>query len=190
MSAVSMYVTPRSSARLMVAIDSSQSVAPYHSLIPMQPRPWADTVSSPSLVVRICLTPLTFACFERRQAASVVADLRVEQLEALPLSGQGPSHLLAVLFQQLDALGLAGTRPDQLGVPLHVPHRHPSGAQLGQQRQPVQVGVTEPPSAVAASLDGREQADPLVPAQGVRGEPALFCRFADAPGRHRFEPMS
>ena len=37
----------------MVAIDSSQSVAPYHSLIPMQPRPCADTVSWPSLVVRM-----------------------------------------------------------------------------------------------------------------------------------------
>ena len=37
----------------MVAIDSSQSVAPYHSLIPMQPRPWADTVNWPSVVVRM-----------------------------------------------------------------------------------------------------------------------------------------
>src|SRR5579863_6402632 len=54
MSAVSMNVTPRSSARLMVAMDSSQSVGPYHSLIPMQPSPWADTVRSPSLVVRMC----------------------------------------------------------------------------------------------------------------------------------------
>jgi hypothetical protein len=51
---------------------------------------------------------LKFACFQRRQAASVVADPGVEQLEALPLGGQGPPHLLAVLFQQLYALGLAG----------------------------------------------------------------------------------
>ncbi len=42
----------------MVAIDSSQSVAPYHSLIPMQPRPWADTVNWPSVVVRMSLVLL------------------------------------------------------------------------------------------------------------------------------------
>src|SRR3984957_14083007 len=155
MSAVSMNVTPRSRARPMVAIDSSQSVAPYHSLMPMQPRPWADTVSSPSLVVRMCLlAPLKFACFQRRQAASVVGDLGVEQLQAVPLRGQGPPYLFAMPFQQLDALRLAGARPDQLGVPLPVPHRHPRGAQLDQQRQPVQVGVAVPPAAVTASLDG------------------------------------
>jgi hypothetical protein len=45
--------------------------------------------------------------------------------------------------------------------------------QLDQQRQPVQVGVAVPAPAVTAALDGREQADPLVPAQGVRGKPAL-----------------
>ena len=32
----------------MVAIDSSQSAAPYHSLIPMQPSPCAETSRSPS----------------------------------------------------------------------------------------------------------------------------------------------
>src|ERR1035438_313602 len=191
MSAVSMNVTPRSSARWMVAIEESQSVAPYHSLIPMQPRPCADTVSSPSLVVRMCLlAPLKFACWRRGQAAAVVADLRVEQLEALPLSGQRPAHLLAVLFQQLEAFGLARARPDQLGVPLHVPHRHPGGAQLGQQRQPVQVALAEPPPAVPAPRDGPEQADPLVPAQGVLGQATLFRGFADAPGRHETEPTS
>src|SRR5580700_1335240 len=98
MSAVSMKVTPRSRARPMVAIDSSQSVAPYHSLIPMQPRPWADTVRSPSLVVRMCVRAPCLGF----QAASVVGDLRVEQLQAI---------------------ALAGARPDQPGVTLHVPHR-------------------------------------------------------------------
>src|ERR1700722_19771120 len=126
MSAVSMNVTPSSSARPLVAIDSSQSVAPYHSLIPMQPRPWADTVSSPSLVVCMrLLAPLKFACFQRRQTASVVADLGVEQLQAVTLRGQGPAHLFAIPFQKLDPLRLAGARPDQLVVPLHVPHLHP-----------------------------------------------------------------
>ena len=124
------------------------------------------------------------------QAARVVADLRVEQLQALPLAGEGPAHLLAVPLQQLDAFRLAGARPDQLGVPLHVPHRHPGRAQLGQQRQPVQVAVAEPAAAVPAPLDGPEQADPLVPAQGVLGKTALGGGLADAPGRHVFEPMS
>src|ERR1035437_8405934 len=175
MSAVSMNVTPRSSTRLMVAIDSSQSVGPYHSLIPMQPRPCADTVSSPSLVVRMCLlAPLKFACWRHGQAAAVVADLRVEQLEALPLSGQRPAHLYGMLFQQLDAFGLARARPDQLGVPLHVAHRHPGGAQLGQERQPVQVTPAHPRPADTAPRDGPEQANPPVPTQGVLGKAALF----------------
>src|SRR4051812_13824570 len=40
----------------MVAIDSSQSDLPYHSLMPMQPRPWAETVNSPSATVGIVMT--------------------------------------------------------------------------------------------------------------------------------------
>src|ERR1700685_2320966 len=142
MSAVSMNVTPSASARLMVAIDSSQSVAPYHSLIPMQPSPWADTVRSPSLVVRICVrAPFGSGFALRLQAACVVGDLHVEQLQAFALAGDRPPDLLAVPLEQLEAFGLAGARPDQLGVALHVPHRHPSGAQLGYRRQPVQVTV-------------------------------------------------
>src|SRR6516164_5439130 len=108
MSAVSRNVTPRSRARPMVAIDSSQSPGPYHSLIPMQPRPWADTVRSPSLVVRMCLSCFLWLAGWRRfgasgafgQAACVVVDLRVEQLQALPLAGDGPPHLLAVPGEQ------------------------------------------------------------------------------------------
>src|SRR5947209_1633127 len=100
MSAVSMNVTPRSRARWMVAIDSSQSVAPYHSLIPMQPRPGLDTVSEPSVVVRISMpcSSSDGGCLRRGvvrcdvlpcggYAVRVVVDLRVEQLEALPLAG-------------------------------------------------------------------------------------------------------
>src|SRR3954447_3797651 len=108
----------------MVAIDSSQSVAPYHSLIPMQPRPCADTVSGPSLVVRMCLPCPSSdgGCLRRGdgQAVRVVADLGVEQLQALPLAGERPAHLLAVPLEQLDPFRLARARPDQLGVPLHV----------------------------------------------------------------------
>src|SRR5215469_8684237 len=106
MSAVSRNVTPRSRARWMVAIDSSQSVAPYHSLIPMQPRPCADTVSWPSLVVRMCVPcSSSDGGWLRRefrlgsgQAVRVVVDLGVEQLQALPLAGEGPAHLLTVLL--------------------------------------------------------------------------------------------
>src|ERR1700722_15993253 len=36
-------------------MDSSQSAGPYSSLIPTQPRPWADTVRPPSLVLRMRL---------------------------------------------------------------------------------------------------------------------------------------
>src|SRR5216683_6964389 len=36
----------------MVATDSSQSVSPYHSLMPMQPRPCAETVSWPREIFR------------------------------------------------------------------------------------------------------------------------------------------
>src|ERR1700689_1033688 len=107
----------------MVAIDSSQSVAPYHSLIPMQPRPCADTVSSPSEVVRTCFTrSLEVAGFQLGQAAAVVTDLLVEPLQAPPLGGEGTADLFAVPLEQLDPFRLARARPDQLGVALHVPH--------------------------------------------------------------------
>jgi hypothetical protein len=98
-----------------------------------------------------------------------VTDLRVEQLQALPLGGEGTADLFAVPLEQLNPFRFARARPDQLGVALHVPHRHPGGAQLGQRRQPVQVAVAVPAPAVAAALDGAEQADPLVPAQRVLG---------------------
>src|SRR5215470_9440286 len=113
MSAVSRNVTPRSRARWMVAIDSSQSVAPYHSLIPMQPRPCADTVSWPRLVVRMCV-PYSLSdgrCVGRFGHPSLVAaDLRVEQLQRFPLPGQGPPHLPAVPLEQFEALGVADAR--------------------------------------------------------------------------------
>src|SRR5882724_12301374 len=166
----------------------------------MQPRPWADTVSWPSLVVRMCVPcSSSDGGWLRRgvvrgavrpgggYAVRVVADLRVEQLQALPLAGEGPAHLLAVLLQQFDALRLTRARPDQLGVPLHVTDRHPGRAQLGDQRQPLQVALAEPAAAVAAPLDGREQADPLIPAQCVLGKTALGGGFADGPGRHAIE---
>src|ERR1017187_2977943 len=56
-----MNVTPRSSARWIVAIDSSQSAWPYHSLMPMQPRPWAGTVSPLSETSRMSVLPLYVA---------------------------------------------------------------------------------------------------------------------------------
>src|SRR6266700_6261389 len=124
------------------------------------------------------------------QAVRVVVNLRVEQLQALPLAGEGPAHLLTVLFEQLDAFGLTRARPDQLGVPLHVPDRHPGRAQLGQQGQPLQVALAEPAAAVPTPLDAPEQADPLVPAQRVLGKTALGGGLADAPGRHEYERMS
>src|SRR5271170_2798539 len=99
MSAVSRNVTPSSSARWMVAIDSSQSAAPYHSLIPMQPRPWAETVRSPSLVVRISALLVTepgSSGLRFADPARVDVDLRVEQLEAFPLGCQCPADFLAV----------------------------------------------------------------------------------------------
>src|ERR1700748_3067731 len=105
MSAVSINVTPSSSAVRIVAMDSSQSVAPYHSLIPMQPRPWAETVRSPSLVVRIRLPLLgvlcahRFACPRVADLARVGVDLRVEQLEGLPLRRECPSDLGPVTLE-------------------------------------------------------------------------------------------
>src|ERR1700692_3663885 len=110
-------------------MDSSQSAAPYHSLIPMQPRPWAETVRSPSLVVRISALLVLIAesalpgpCFA--DPARVGVNLRVEQLEAFPLGCQRSAHLLAVTPEELKALGLAGAGPHQLRVALHVTDGH------------------------------------------------------------------
>src|SRR6266496_2721830 len=124
MSAVSSRVTPRSRARLIVAIDSSQSAAPYHSLIPMQPRPCAETVRSRMATVRISVLP-----FGRAYIAAVDTDLVVEQLQALLTISDGLLDDFAVSLQQFETLPLAGSRPDEFGVALHVTHGHPGGAQ-------------------------------------------------------------
>src|SRR6266581_1483130 len=89
MSAVSMNITPRSRARPMVAIDSSQSVAPYHSLMPMQPRPWADTASWPSLVVRMCVPCSSSDGGWLRRGAGLCDDLRGDVLRDDVLLGDG-----------------------------------------------------------------------------------------------------
>src|SRR5258705_6448517 len=54
MSAVSISVMPRSSARWIVRVDSSSSVSPYQADIPMQPRPSAPT-SSPCPSFRVSM---------------------------------------------------------------------------------------------------------------------------------------
>src|SRR5450432_2441244 len=121
MSAVSRKVMPRSSARWMVATDSSQSVWPYHSLMPMQPRPCAETESSPSETLRMSVTcPL----LGRIHAAAVDPDFDVEQIQALLLLQQRRPDPLAVLLQQFEAFLLACPRPDEAGVALHLTHRH------------------------------------------------------------------
>src|SRR6266542_3778607 len=179
MSAVSMNVTPSSSARWMVAIDSSQSAAPYHSLIPMQPRPWAETVKSPNATSRMSVSLL-----RRTHSAAVDPDLVVEQLQALLPLRDRPQDELAVTSEQVEPLGLTGPRPDQLGVALHVAYRHAGGAQLAQHQQPVHVAVAEPAPPVRAAFDSIEQADPLVPSQRVLAEAALIRGFPRGPCRH------
>ena len=91
-----MNVTPRSSARWIVAIDSSQSAAPYHSLIPMQPRPWAETVKSPSATSRMSASLL-----RRTHSAAVDPYLGVEQLQALLPLGDRVQDELAVTSEQV-----------------------------------------------------------------------------------------
>src|SRR5665647_1588657 len=56
MSAVSSRLIPRSSARWIVATDSSSSISPYQADIPMQPRPCAET-TSPCPSVRVFMGP-------------------------------------------------------------------------------------------------------------------------------------
>ena len=55
--AVSQNVTPSSSARRSVAIDVAASASPYDWLIPMQPRPWADTERPCDPSVRVSMSP-------------------------------------------------------------------------------------------------------------------------------------
>src|SRR3984957_11142487 len=100
MSAVSMNVTPRSSARLMVAIDSSQSVGPYHSLIPMQPSPCADTVRSPSLVVRMLMVMRKSLCIRAHSNANAVSAGEGDRDVAEAERGQhAVEHALRVLLR-------------------------------------------------------------------------------------------
>src|ERR1700680_2016827 len=152
MSAVSMSVTPRSSARWIVAVDSSQSAWPYHSLMPMQPRPCADTVSSPSETLCTLVLPISVwlrhAVVWPRHAAAVDPDLGIEQLQALLLFEQGGTDAFAVGLQQFQPLLLARSRAHQAGVAEHVAHGHAGRAELAQQQQPVEVSIAEAPAPV------------------------------------------
>src|SRR5215472_5150802 len=179
-----MNVTPRSNARWIVAIDSSQSAWPYHSLMPMQPRPWAETASSPIETLRTSVPSLLPARFD---AAAVVTDLGVEQLQAFLLFEQGLTDPFAMPPQERDPLGLAGSRPHELGVAEHVAHGHAGRAEPAQQQEPVQVGVAEAPAPVRGTADAVQQADPLVPAERVLGQPALLGRFPGSPARHAID---
>src|SRR6266536_738167 len=149
MSAVSMNVTPRSSVRWIVAIDSSQSAAPYHSLIPMQPRPWAETVKSPSATSRMSVSLL-----RRTHSAAVDPDLVVEQLQALLPLRDRPQDELAVTSEQVEPLGLTGRRIPfaGFGVDEHrgdrrvwATHRAMSGGKQTRRRACLDCPVTSIP---------------------------------------------
>src|SRR5260370_3844225 len=186
MSAVSMNVTPRSSARWIVAIDSSQSPRPYHSLIPMQPSPCAETASSPSETLRTSVLPI--CGWPRAQALAVDPDLGIEQPEALLLFAQGLAHVLAMGLQQLEPLLFARSRAHELGVSEHVAHGHARRPEPAQQQEPVQGGGAEAPAPVRGTADAVQQADPLVPAQCVLRQPALLGRFPGCPAPHAIDP--
>src|SRR5512142_1963278 len=114
--------------------------------MPMQPSPWAETVRPPSVVVCIALLLLLLlplrrpavapaAPRSRVHAPPVEPDLVVEHPQALLLLRQRLDDPVAMALQQVQPLGLAGARPDELGVVLHVADAHPGGAQPAQQHQ-------------------------------------------------------
>src|SRR6266849_2437299 len=181
MSAVSMNVTPRSSARWIVAIDSSQSAWPYHSLMPMQPRPCADTVSSPSETLCTLVLPISVW---PQHAAAVDADFGIEQLQALLLFEQRGTDTFPVGLQQFQPLLLARSRAHQPGIAEHVAHGHAGRAEPAQQQQPVEISIAEAPAPVRGAFDAAQQADPLIPAKRVLRQPALLRRFPGRPARH------
>src|SRR5260370_31294433 len=186
MSAVSMNVTPRSSARWIVAIDSSQSPRPYHSLIPMQHRPCAETASLLSETLRTSVLPI--CGWPRAQALAVDPDLGIEQPEALLLFAKGLAHVFAMVLEHLEPLRFARSRAHELGVAEHVAHGHARRPEPAQQQEPVRVGVAEAPAPVRGPTDAVQQADPLVPAQRVLRQPALLGGFPGGPAGHAIDP--
>src|SRR5260370_14311812 len=190
-----MNVTPRSSARWIVAIDSSQSAWPYHSLMPMQPRPCAETVSSPSETLCTLVLPISVWPRHRlvwplrvsvwpRHAAAVDPDLGIEQLQALLLFEQRGRDAFAVGLQQFQPLLLARSRAHQPGIAEHVAHGHARRAEPAQQQQPVEVTIAEAPAPVRGAFDAAQQADPLIPAKRVLRQPALLRRSPARPALH------
>src|ERR1700691_1794376 len=134
-----MNVSPSSSAVWIVAMDWSQSAAPYHSLIPMQPRPWAETARSPSLVVRIPVLLASVPVPAFADTARIGVNLRVEQLEAFPLGRDRPAYSLPVTPEELKALSFARPGPHQLRGLAGAPSRHDcepkSWSALSRKRQ-------------------------------------------------------
>jgi hypothetical protein len=69
-SAVSRKVSPSSSARWIVAIDSWSSVDPYHADIPMQPSPCSETTSPCVPTVRFSTSAPSSRVFPSRSRVS------------------------------------------------------------------------------------------------------------------------
>src|SRR5262249_29388101 len=142
------------------------------------PATWPPSGSSTASSLRTSVPPLRF------DAAAVVTDLGVEQFQAFLLFEQGLTNPFAMAAQERDPLGLAGSRPHELGVAEHVAHGYAGRAEPAQQQEPVQVRVAEAPAPVRGAADAVQQADPLVPAERVLRQPALLGRLPDGPARH------
>src|ERR671918_1924779 len=175
MSAVSSSVTPRSSARWMVAVASAWSGVPYAKLMPMQPRPWAEVVSPerPRARVGKVMGLLVSADGGERSGtahAAVGGDLEVDRVDGRLQLAEPDLHLIAVALEQREPLGLVA-RPlvDQPKVGLDVADGHGREPQPGDEHHPGQLGlgVPTPAGVVAGNV---EQPDALVVAQRVGGD--------------------
>src|SRR5262245_10196594 len=131
----------------------------------MQPRPWAETVSSPSATVRMPAPHLPPGCNSRSCYRAAGGTPGAPGWPARPPSGA------------CEAAPDAAVRLRRTGrAPRSTAYRARSSGstQLADEQEPVQVGIAEPPPAVRAPFDGPHQPDPLVPTQRVLRETALL----------------
>jgi hypothetical protein len=120
------------------------------------------------------------------EAVFVRFDLPADEVEALAQLADLGGHTFSVLTQEIKPFVLvAGSLPDELGIPADPGERHARGAEVGADLQPLEVLVAIDAVPVGPPAHGTgEYALALVEAQRVDTETSAFGNFSDAPARY------
>ena len=171
---------PSSSARWIVAIDSSSSVSPYQADMPMQPRPCSET-ASPCPSVRVSMEAAYFSAI----VAAGHGRPQAENLEVAPRQAPRDARDQRAERQRLPAVRAAEAAAPRLPDLRHVQGPRGRAAPLRRSRRSMtriavdaMGGDRGPAEIVAGALEARSDGieivlfgDPSIDAHGLELQP-------------------